>query len=45
MSGMLSHIYFLLSEHKDVETETLSQHFAHEVGFPNINLWAHVSYL
>ncbi|PPR00204.1 hypothetical protein CVT24_004907 [Panaeolus cyanescens] len=30
LSGMLSHIYFLISEHKQVELTTLSQHFRHE---------------
>ncbi|KAF9481176.1 Pet127-domain-containing protein [Pholiota conissans] len=30
LSGMLSHIYFLISEHKDVELEVLSQHFSLE---------------
>ncbi|KAF8964217.1 mitochondrial protein Pet127-domain-containing protein [Flammula alnicola] len=30
MSGMLSHIYFLISEYKDVELSTLSQHFSKE---------------
>lgn len=36
LSGMLTHIYFLISRHKDVELTTLSQHFTQEVvSFPS----------
>jgi hypothetical protein len=31
LSGMLSHIYFLLSEFKDADISIMSQHFSHEV--------------
>jgi hypothetical protein len=31
LSGMLCHIYFLLSEHKDIDYSILSQHFKNQV--------------
>jgi Mitochondrial protein Pet127 len=33
LTGMLSHIYFLISGFRDVNTSSLSQHFQNEVSY------------
>jgi hypothetical protein len=53
MSGMLSHIYFLLSGFKDADLSIMSQEFAHEaslisshlVGFERLTVAPVVSFI
>lgn len=34
LTGMMSQIYFLISEDKEVNTNSLSRHFQYEVNYP-----------
>ena len=44
MSGMLSHIYFLLSGFKDADLSIMSQEFAHEASLFFFGLSQHANY-
>jgi hypothetical protein len=41
---MLSHIYFLISEHKEVDLSVMSQHFKNQVCLYYLSLFCHRFY-